>query len=276
MAKKEKTSSKRNSIREIQEINWAGHIKPSLRFSIIPKRFLPFLFSDLAAVLVVMMMAVGNASIMELAITGQALPAEAVSFLATSVVIFGLWMVVNIWITGAVIHQTRKPGEYKKSWSVGFKSLPNLLLALIIITVVAFAASSVPYVGTFLSFIIAMMFLFVNHYIVLDTRGFWKSIVSSVMTFRKKLPSVFMAWLFTIVISGVIVGLFTVPLVLYLFAMGADYTEAASLDALLTADAPALYAVGFLLMAGITISRVFTLKYLTEIYLQFKRKKWLS
>ncbi len=40
-------------------------------------------------------------------------------------------------------------------------------------------------------------------------------------------------------------------------------------------DVPWLFVSGFILMLGVAISRVFALKYLTEVYLQLKKKKWL-
>jgi len=267
----------RDSLDTLSHIKWMKSVNLGLKFSVSPKRFLPFLFSDMAAVLVIMVIASSNAALMDMALSGGAMPAEAISVLAAGVIIFGIWMIVNLWITGAIIHQSRKPKEYNESWRITFKRLPALILVLIVVSVVSFAVSLIPYAGTLLSFIIAVSFLFVNQFIILDSTGFSKSLVSSVMTFRKKVLGTIFAWLLSVVFATLIISVFTIPMFASFFLFGSEYAGEDILTSLqMYPDNVWVYACGLILMLGIAISRVFAIKYLTEVYTQFKKMKWLS
>lgn len=265
----------RESVDTLSHVKWLESINLGLRFSVLPKRFLPFLFSDIAAILVVLVIASGNTALLEMTLSGGVLPMEAVSILVAGVIIFGIWIIVNIWITGAVVHQTRKPKEYKESWQVAFKKLPALILALIVISVLSFAVSLVPFAGTLLSFLVAMSFLFVNQFIVLDGAGFSRSLVCSVMTFRNKILGVLFTWMLSVIFTTLIISVFTIPLLTSFFFLGSEYSGEDITSMMISQNATWFYAIGLILMIGISISRVFALKYLTEVYLQFKKKKWL-
>jgi hypothetical protein len=267
----------RDSFGTLKRIAWVRSVNLGLRFSVAPKRFLPFLFSDIAAMLVIAMIMLNNDTLTEMAYSGAALPAEAVGALLWGVVAFGAWMVVNVWITGAMIHQSRNPDEYSESWAIACKRLPTLVLVLITVSLISLAVSMIPYVGAYLSLIVAMAFLFVNQFIILDGTGFTKSLSSSVLTFRSRLLAVFVAWMVSAIFVTLIISVFTIPLVAAFFTYGSEYvTDDLVTAAMMNPDAPWILVSGFVLMLGVAISEVFAVKYLTEIYLQFRKKKWLA
>ncbi len=267
----------RESLATLSEIKWVNPINPSLKFSVSPKRFLPFLFSDAAILLIMLLMATNNAALLEAAIAGETVSAEGLGLIFTGVFIFGLWMIVNIWITGAVIHQSKNTKQYDESWRVAFRCMPTLIMALIVVSVLSFSVSVVPYIGTLLSIVIALMFLFLNQFIVLDRKSLMDSIRSSIGTFRGKMLGTFWAWLVSVVITTLMIMVFTIPLILAFYVLGTEYTgEDAITSMMMHPDATLIYVTGLVMLLGIAFSRVFALKYLTEIYVQFKKKKWLS
>ncbi|UCD02932.1 MAG: hypothetical protein JSV63_04075 [Candidatus Aenigmatarchaeota archaeon] len=263
------------SLRETQEIRWAQPIKPGLRFASEPKRFLPFFFTDLATTILVMITVTANLSLIQAVLSEQILPTEMFYSLAAGMILLGVLIVVNLWITGAVIHQSRKPEEFTESWRLSFNKLPTLILALIVVSLITLLFLVIPYIGIFLA---AIILLFVNQYIMVDNKGFWESIVSSAKTFRNRIPSVFFAWLFSVVVALVIVGAFSIPMAVHSLYSGVNLSpQDFTVDAQLYQASPALYSIALIIMVlGTSISKTYGLKYLTEIYLQFKRKKWLS
>ncbi len=265
----------RDSLGTLKQITWKRSINMGLRFSVAPKRFLPFLFSDIAALLVILVITLNNAELMEMLYSGAAIPPDALPALFWSVLVFGAWMVVSIWVTGAVIHQTRKPGEYRKSWQVACGKLHTLLLALIVVSVLSFAVSAIPYAGALLSFVVSIAFVFINHFIVLDGAGLFGSLSGSLKTLRGKVAAVFVTWSLSVIFTTLIISVFTIPLLTTFLVFG-DYGDEDFITSLLLyPEAPWLYISGFVLMVGVAISKVFALKYLTEVYLQFRKKKWL-
>jgi len=169
-----------------------------------------------------------------------------------------------------------KPAEFKKSWGIGLRRLPHLFLALLIVSLISMAVSMTPYIGTILTLIVALMFLFVNQIIVLDGIGFYRSLLSSTKIFSSRLGPVFCTWLFATLITLLIAAVFMIPLFAVITYNIMIY-GVENVSETLLADSQGLHIqFGFTIaLLGMSITKVFGLKFQTAIYTQLKKKKWV-
>ena len=265
---------------EPASLNWAGGIKKALQFSITPKRMLPFFILDLVTAFV--FISIFTSSAVSLAMFYPQLSTIEVTYmyiLAFAVLI--AWFLLNILITGALIYQGSRPAEFRKSWSVSCRRYPRLLAAMIVVGLASTAVSLVPFIGTLFVMVVAMIFLFVNQFVILTDHGFSDSLSGSVKLFRYKFLGVFITWLLNVMISGLIIIIFSLPLILTVFSYIIPYITQYGVDEglpiglmfmLFYVDKTLLYAEGALLLLGLSISKTFSLKFLTEIYLKMQKK----
>jgi hypothetical protein len=267
------------SMKDARSVEWAEAVKSGLRFSVSPKRFLPFLLSDLAASLILLIL-IGSMSLEELMLGASleaSLPPEVMHLVLMFSLAYSAWVILDLWISGSVICQSSRPDEFKESWWVALRRLPSMVVALIVVSVISFVASLIPYVELLMAVIVSLLFLFVNQIIILDGRGFYGALLGSVKTFRRKGISVFLTWLLSMIFVMIIVGIFTLPLLVsFATIVGPQETVEQILSQLISGSAdPMLYASLVLLLAGVSISKVFGLRFMTDIYLQLKKKRWI-
>jgi hypothetical protein len=270
---------------EAGPIKWAGAVRKSLRFGIEPKRWLPFFVIDALALIAILLVASSTTTLFSQMYYPQPqMTAGEYALLGEIILAVILWALVNIWITGAVIHQSYSHRDFKKSWDVSLRKYPSLLGAVIIagippifLGILSFLLSMVPYIGFVFSILVSVAFLFVNQYIIIDGRGFVDALRDSARTFWGVPLKTFMAWLLAVVMSLVILLIFAIPLLAdfayHISAFGAQTFKDAVVYMLLYTDTSVLYALGAILLLGFSITRAFGLKLLTDIYLQMKSRK---
>jgi len=272
-AKAKKTISQ--SIKNLKSVKWAASVKKSGSFCIQPKRFLPFFAADLVAVSLAFLLVSSNALSLEMFSYGYS-PSELSYIFAGAGALLIVWILATLWISGAVIYQSWKPDGFRQSWTVAYRRYPSLLAVAIIAGLISFLVSSVPYIGILLSLIASMAFLLVNQFVIVRGSGFYLALVNSVKTFRYRVSPVILAWLLGGAFSSIIIIIFALPLVsTFVYFIEQYGMEEALVYMLVYVDRTWLYLEGGIFLLGVAISRAFGLKFLTEIYLQLNKKKFL-
>jgi len=265
-------------VHEAGPVKWSSAVKKGLKFGIMPKRWLPFFVIDALTVIAILLVASNATTLFSQMYSPQPqMTAQEYALVGEIILAVILWALVNVWITGALIHQSYSPRDFKKSWDVSLRKYPSLLGVVIVTGILSFLLSMVPLIGFVFSILVSVTFLFVNQYIIIEGRGFVDSLRDSARTFWGVPLKTFMAWLLVAVMSLVILIIFAIPLLAdfayHISAFGATTFEDAVVYMLLYTDTSVLYALGAILLLGFSITRTFGLKLLTDIYLQMKGRK---
>ncbi len=179
-------------------IEWGLLLKRGLGFCWKPKRWLPFFVTDLACTLLVLIYIyynMGNflSMIMVISLGNTAYLANFALFLAPIALIGIACALINLWISGAVIHQSYKEKEFRKSWGISCKKYPSLLGAVIVTGILTYLVSlsyisnsvaSAVYVGVLLSFIASAALYFPMQIVIVKKQGFWNALVGSWQLFK--------------------------------------------------------------------------------------------
>jgi hypothetical protein len=211
-------------------------------------------------------------SSMAMAMVGLIIPLVLVAF---------FWYLLAVWIIVAIIHQTYKENEYMQSFKLSLNRYLYLLAAMILVTAITGIVSMIPYIGWVVSIIFGLMFFFAMQGVIISKLGPIESLKNSYSIFRKNALDVFLIWLIALIITLVIVGIFSIPAIILFIGMlipliSASMTQAGistMLMNLVQAGFLIVAAVGILIVIGMSIAQVFSLKLQTEFYLQFKKKK---
>lgn len=265
--------------------NYGDILLKSLKFSINPKRWLPFFIVDVAFMGLMLQFVLSDVNLfiagMASVETNPALIGQFIGFLAVLFACIAIWSLVRLWVQGAVIQQSFKEKEkVSDTFRYSLKRYPSLLVALIIVSVIGGIAGMVPYIGWVLSIIAALVLLFTFQSVIVSKLGFAKALGSSYHIFRKRPGSVFLAWLAMAIISLVITGIFLLPaLALFgtsilpaIIGAGSDATFFTLLS-LLMQNIYSLVAAGIVFLLGSSVAMAFSNKATTEFYLAWGKKK---
>lgn len=126
-----------------------------------------------------------------------------------------------LWVHGAIIDQAkyyprRKP--LAKSFEYSTSRYLTMLCAAILFGIIMVIISSPPYIGPLLSFVLGLMLFYLYPSIIVDKKRCIESFKKSFNTFMKYPLETFVTWLLTIVLSLIIVGIFALPLIVFVFA----------------------------------------------------------
>jgi len=263
-------------------------ISRAFHFSYKPKRWLPFFLLDTIFLLLVLFIFMNNISILTDVVAGGigqsgdldiAIPTLNAIF--TIIPLILVWALARLWLTGAMIHQSRKEKETRKSWTVSKNRIIPMILASIITTIIGFIGGAIPSVGWLVSLVISWMFMFILQAIVIDNLGSVESLKKSYSIFAKNPFDVFVIWLVVIVISLAIVFVFSIP-VISAFAgsfITMAMTEPAATESMaflmfiLQQNLASTLALGLIALIGMEISTVLAIKAQTEFYLQVSKKR---
>ena len=262
-------------------INYAEILKKSLKFAIQPKRWAPFFVLDFVFLSIVIIYTLTNiADVISLMMVPNdiTLLASLVPYFSAILALFASWMLIRFWITGAIIHQSNKENEYKKSFTYSAKKYPAILAVMIIMGILGFATSVIPYVGWLLSIIVSLMFFFAIQVVIVNNKSFSEGLSKSYNIFRKNAFNVLLSWLLLAIISIAIMIIFALPMFALFFNVAQLSSTAVSQETLASyiiglsqAYLPVLLIVGACLVVGIAISTVFSLKAQTEIFMKVKK-----
>ncbi len=265
-------------------VNYGEALSKALKFCIQPKRWLPFFILDLAFFLLVAWFVLSNLSVViSVMLAVSTSPLEIISvlgYVAILAVGFIIWGLLRLWIQGAVVHQSYKEKEIKKSFRIACQRYLSLLGVMIIVTIVSAGVNFVPWIGWILSIIVTLIFFFVFQSVIVGRLRFEKALVDSYNMFRKKPLSVFLAWLVTAIIATVITCIFAIPSIMMIWNAIVPYlsqltttTAAASVLFVLLTNSTILIAGGIVFLIGIAISTAFSLKAQTEFYIQLRKRR---
>jgi hypothetical protein len=268
------------------KIDYSGSLTKSLAFCIQPKRWLPFFVIDLAFVSVALTAVLANMPYFIYIMSGVedlSAIAPVMNLIFSVVLLFTGWILLNIWISGSLIHQSHKEKEFGQSWGVAGKRYFSLLGVSAVTAIGAMIVGMIPFIGFIMSILVGLLFFFGMQSVIVKGNGFVSALEDSVALFRKYPFKVFLIWLAVAVISMLILLVFSLPILALLFNMftgipeltaGGDITTPVLMNLIFAVQnqMPLLVLTGAILLIGFGVSRTFALKAQTEFYSQFKKK----
>jgi hypothetical protein len=269
------------------KVDYGKIISKAFHFSYQPRRWLPLFVVDAAFILIALAVFMSNTDLIISMVTGSVTEPVDMAFAASILnvilalgLFFVVFMVIRLWVTGALIHQSYKEKEAKKSWVIARKRLITIIIVTILTGIIGVIGGLIPVVGWLVSLVIGWIFFLVFQAVIIDNLGAIESMRKSYQIFAKRPFEVFAMWLILIIISISITVIFAIPLLASF--MGSFITlamaEAASSEsmmflALALQDNLLMGAVlGLVALVGVDISTVLTLKAQTEFYLQTGKK----
>ncbi len=265
-------------------VSYGEVLRGALRFALQPKRWLPFFVLDIVFFLAAVSLVMTNFSgMLNLLMTTTTSPAAALSLAGYAFIFiagFIVWALLRLWITGAVLHQSVKPKEFRQSWGVANERFFSLLAVAIVVGIISSLVSMVPWIGWLLSIIAGIIFFFAMPAVVAKKLSFDNALRDSYKIFRKKPLTVFLIWLVVAIIALVITLIFMIPCLAVAWGTIAPLTGQISSATMLSlmlmsliTNIWLLVACGIIFITGMGISQVFTLKAQTDFYLQLKKKR---
>jgi len=121
-----------------------------------------------------------------------------------------------LWVNGAIIDQAKNYPRRKsltKSFKYSTSKYLTILCAAILYVILTAIFSSLPYIGSILSFILSLFLFFLYPVIIVDNKGCLDSFKKSINTFLKFPLETFVTWLLMSIIGFIIVGIFAIPLI---------------------------------------------------------------
>ncbi len=240
----------------------------ALRFAVEPRRWLPVLILDVVVFLLAFTYLMSNAVALQQIMQGN----------LNALMMFIVWSLLRLYIMGALIHQSVKPKEYDKSWSVSRQRYGALLGVGIVVGVIPMLVSMVPYVGWVFSIIVGLMFFFAMPPVIARKAKFDDALRESYEIFRKKTVDVFVVWILTSVLGGVIVMVFMIPMMATMWSvmlpammtMQANSNGAEIFSALIM-NGWAMVPAAIVYMIGLAYVTVFSANAQTNFYLKMKK-----
>jgi uncharacterized membrane protein len=265
------------------KIDFADAVKKALVFCLYPKRWLPFFILDVAFFSVALALLLANIPYFLYFLAGLediTMIGPAANLFFSLVGLFIAWLLLGLWITGALVHQSNKEHEFGKSWAVSFHKYLSILGVTAVTAVIAFLVAIVPYVGWLISILVGIALFFSLQSVVVKGNGFIKALEDSWHIFRRNPFKVFLMWISVSAIALLMLAIFAIPLLALIFNI---VIEAAGGGAISTAmlvnfifeienQLPLLVVSVIIFILGMAISRVFSVKAQTEFYNQIKKK----
>jgi hypothetical protein len=268
---------------EVSGIPFGSFLKAGISFAFRPKRFLPFfilglllLFADVAF----LSAGIGAESLLLYAEYG--IPDAEVPLFAGLALVQLLGWIAGLIITGALLHQSAHPSDCCKSWMVALRMLPSLAAASFIIIMLSFFVSLVPedgillYVGILLSAIVTLSFLFLNQFIVLSGVRFDRALAESARLLFRKPLGVIISCVFMWTVVLLLIAAFATPMTIMLYAyFGSDMPTVDFAGTLFSGGGLEMKLAFVVALLGESIAKVFMLKFLADVYLTLRKKKWI-
>ena len=266
------------------KLSYVPTVVKSLKFAIIPKRWLPFFLLDLCfGIFTLSFLFSVLPSLSGILSQNNPLAFASLLTIATPVIVGMIaWILVKLWISGAVIHQSYREKEFKKSWRVSLKKYPYLLVAMILITLITTAGGIIPLIGWIITIILSLIFYFVYQGILINNLGPLEAIGNSYKIFRRNIAEVFIVWLIITIIVLIVNSLTSLPAT-FMLSHTFDTLSAVYDTENITAISEVLSVVkyntanfaiaGIIMLLGLAFSQTFSLKAQTEFYLQLRKRK---
>ena len=202
------------------KIDFADALKKAITFCLHPKRWLPFFIMDVAFFSIALALIMANIPYFLYFLAGledTALIGPAATLFFSLIGLFVVWVLLGLWVTGAVIHQSNREREFGKSWSVSFHKYLSILGVTAITAVIAFLVAIVPYVGWLISIFVGIALFFSLQSVVVRGNGFIKALEDSWHIFRRQPFKVFVMWISVSAIALLLLAIFAIPLLALIF-----------------------------------------------------------
>ncbi len=251
-------------------MNWKNILKRSFIFSLNPKRWCqPFLLDS--SFCFILLFYVLNLKYF----LSSFLNAVLLLFLFFITILF--YTLLNIWINGAIVYQSyREKKRIGEGYKESGKKYLSLLASSIIAGIILGLIGIIPYIGFVLSILFSLAFFFIYQGIIIRNLKFDETLRHSVEIFKKRWDLVFAIWFVLALICFIVILIFSTPLILLLFKF---LTKSGSKDFMnlfqefINLNMASLIISEIILLVGISISKVFSIKAKTEFYLQIMKKK---
>jgi hypothetical protein len=266
-----------SSGKDVSGIPFKSLLKTGLSFSFRPKRFLPFFILGLVMLFAEIAFINAGIGIDALLLYAEyGVPEAEMPLFAGMAIVQVLGWIAGIAVTGALVHQAAHPSECRKSWSVALRRLPSLAIASFVVMMLSLSVSLAPYVGALLSIIVALTFLFVNQCIVISGLRFDRGLLGSARLLLRKPAGVLVTGLAVVFMGMLMILIFAAPLTVMLYSyFGQEVPDVLSPGILFSGGGLELKAAFMVSLLGESISKVFMLKFLTDVYLTLRKKKWI-
>jgi len=270
------------------KIDYPKIMSKAFHFSYQPKRWIPFFFLDAIFGFFALFIFLNSSdAIMDIVTNSMAQPSDVGSTMLIlngmlyAGIVFVLWALVRIWISGAIIHQSHKEKESNKSWNISKNKLLPMIIATFLTSVIGMIGGFIPTVGWVVSLVLGWMFMFIIQAIIIDNLDSVESIKKSYHIFTKSPFDIFIIWLLVLIVSLSITFVFALPLigsfigsvVTMAVAESASTESLAFLTLALQENLLMSVGLGLVALVGISISSIFSLKAQTEFYLQATKKR---
>ncbi len=328
-------------------LKYAEALGRALKFCIQPKRFLPVFVLDLVFLSVAMLFIMGNPSVflmlfLYLAVNPASM-ASMIGYIVIMALVLCVWGLLRLWVMGALVYQSYKPKDFRKSFDVSFRRFIPLLLSVVIVAIISmvlglgYISIYLPWIspiGTVLTVLVSLAFFFIYQGVIVKGFGVFKTLKDSWSIFRankrefkvSKNP-LFAAWLILVVFSGLVIGssrvamspalafttwilisalitfllysrvfsvwlvntifsgiitlIFALPFILFMFLgaaqagmqIGTAQWMASAIVSLLS-NTWVLYGLLSVGLIGVAVSTAFSMKLVTEFYMQIKKKRF--
>lgn len=204
-------------------------------------------------------------------------------------IIIGL---VQLWINGAIVDQARyfpRERSLAESFEYSTSRYLTMFCALIIYSVLAWIVSLPKYIGSILVFALTLIFYFLYPAIIVDKKRCTDAFRKSYKTFMRYPLETFLTWLVSVVITLVIIGFFSLPLI-FLFlgniisifratiptAVGVDVEPRNLINSIMpgvfaAVRSPFFVPYLFILVLALSFTKVFNLGVQTRLYINARK-----
>jgi len=189
-------------------------LSEGIRFAFSPKVIVPYLILDMMIVFTLIHFFVGFFDFT----TVRPQTYNLVLFLGIYLPTFIIISLLYLWVSGAVIDQARyfpKSRSLAKSFGYSGSRYMAILCALILQGIIITIASSPPYIGPLISFVVSLFLFYLFQAIIIDKKGCIDSFKRSFSTFSTYPLEIFVFDLMIIAISLIVAILFALPLLIF-------------------------------------------------------------
>jgi hypothetical protein len=249
-------------------VSWTKAVLNGIKFGIDPKKWLFFFVPDIVLVIAALIFfqnfnwAIFLTDIWQMIWTFLPL-----------IAIFIALQLVKLWFFGALIYQS-----WKKKLLLNYgRYIYIVLIAIILfaINILIGLTAKIPIAGwlinTILTILFSLIFFFPYQAAIISKLGPISALLQSFKLFTKNPGKIFLIWLIVIVISSVITMVFLIPLAMWLMPILASATFVTVIITILSNITTSFILIAILLI-GSSIASAFTIKTVTDFYLQLKSK----
>jgi hypothetical protein len=188
-------------------------ISEGFRFALSAKRIVPYLILDLIVAYILIGFLRDFIGMMQTMSIFTLLLSMGIY-----IPVFIILGLIYLWVNGAIIDQAKYFPRNKpilKSFEYSTSRFLTLLCAFILYGIIVGIVAMPPYVGPLFAFVAMLVFFFIYPVIILEKKSCIQAFERSFKTFSRHPLETFVTWLSVTIIGFIIIGIFSIPLILY-------------------------------------------------------------